>query len=165
MTDSWENVAARTWAVLTAYAAKKETLSYKNLGLEVGLHHRTVKFPLDVIYRYCSISGLPALTGIVVRQDSGMPGRGFTEWDDDLETGLARVFAENWSTRPIHSRASAVTTACDHSLNGYWKIQRSRATFIEKSATEASLSKSLEKAYFVLTSTDARCVIFPSRKR
>ncbi|MCK1582156.1 HNH endonuclease [Bradyrhizobium sp. 168] len=97
--NSWESVAARMWPVLTAAAAEKDTLSYKKLGLEIGLHHRTVKFALDVIYRYCSNSGLPALTGIVVRQDSGLPGRGFTEWDD-LDTGLARVFAENWSARP-----------------------------------------------------------------
>ncbi|WP_199805309.1 HNH endonuclease [Bradyrhizobium pachyrhizi] len=97
--NSWENVAARTWQVLIAAAAEQETLSYKKLGLKIGLHHRTVKYPLDVIYRYCSESGLPALTGIVVRGDSGLPGRGFTEWDD-LDTGLARVFAENWSARP-----------------------------------------------------------------
>jgi putative restriction endonuclease len=97
---SWESIAARTWPILTSAAAKKETLSYKELGSQIGLHHRSVKFALDVIYRYCLQTDLPALTGIVLRQDSGAPGKGFTAWDnEDLDTGLARVFAENWSVR------------------------------------------------------------------
>ena len=57
---SWENVAARTWPILTAAAAEGTTMSYKDLGSKIGLHHRSVKYALDVIYRYCLQTGLPA---------------------------------------------------------------------------------------------------------
>jgi putative restriction endonuclease len=98
---SWENVAAKTWPILAKTADQKTTLSYKELGDAIGLHHRSIRYVLEVIQQYCIDAQLPPLTGLVVRQHERVPGSGFVAWDiDDLEAGLGRVYATNWSAMP-----------------------------------------------------------------
>ena len=47
---------------------------------------------------YCLEEKLPPLTILVINKAQGAPGDGFIAWDaDDLETGLAKVYAFNWN--------------------------------------------------------------------
>src|SRR5271169_4714449 len=98
---SWEHVAAAAWPVLTRVANEGSTLSYKELGALIGIHHRNVRLVLEVIQQYCIDANLPPLTGLIVRQGQGTPGSGFVAWDvRDLETGLGLVYRMNWLTIP-----------------------------------------------------------------
>lgn len=94
-TINWEKKAAVAWPILCQAAQERETLSYRQLADRLGMHHRPIKYLLDVIYQYCSTEGLPALSGIVVRQDTGTPGDGFREWKD-IGSGLDLVYEHNW---------------------------------------------------------------------
>ena len=49
---SWENVAAKTWSILAAAADQKATLSYKELGDGIGLHHRSVRYVLALLWHF-----------------------------------------------------------------------------------------------------------------
>lgn len=52
---------------------------------------------LEPVQSYCIINGLPPLTVLVVQQESGMPGSGFTGASArDLAKEQARVFSFNW---------------------------------------------------------------------
>lgn len=88
--------AYRAWPVLVDRASKKATITYGELAKLLGIHHRTVRFVLGVIQKYCLDERLPPLTILVVNQ-KGVLGEGFIAWDvDDLETGLAKVYGWNW---------------------------------------------------------------------
>ncbi len=86
-------------------ARDMRTLTYGKVGKAVGLHHRT-QLPdrLGVIFERCRDLGLPPLTAIVVRGNSGRPGLWFWNQyrtpDEHRETvwrGLVLlVYASKW---------------------------------------------------------------------
>ncbi len=85
------------WPVLTETAAKNTTITYKELGQQIGIHHRTVRLVLGVIQSYCLSEKLPPLTILVVNRDRHKPGEGFIAWDiDDLAKGTQRVYGYPW---------------------------------------------------------------------
>jgi putative restriction endonuclease len=88
--------AYRAWPALADRASEKTTITYGDLAQILGIHHRTVRFVLGVIQKYCLDEHLPPLTILVVNQ-KGVLGDGFIAWDvDDLETGLEKVYGWNW---------------------------------------------------------------------
>ncbi|MGO4500029.1 HNH endonuclease [Paenibacillus sp. 2RAB27] len=95
-----EERAFRAWDVLTIYSRDKKTITYKELGEKLTVHHRTCRYFLDFIQNYCMDNKLPPLTIIVVNQE-GNVGNGFTAWDtDNLDEGLNKVFEYNWDNHP-----------------------------------------------------------------
>src|SRR4051794_32651460 len=56
------------WPVLTATASNHGTITYKEVGDRLGIHHRPVRFVLSVIQDHCLKEKLPPLTIIVVGQ-------------------------------------------------------------------------------------------------
>jgi putative restriction endonuclease len=98
---SWEHKSAGAWPILTRVASEHGTLSYKDLGDAIGVHHRSVRLVLDVIQKYCLDTGLPPLTAIVIGKQQRRPGSGFTAWDlDDLDTGFKLVYSKDWNAVP-----------------------------------------------------------------
>lgn len=88
--------AARGWDALIQLAKERKTARYKEFGNEIGIHHRAVRYVLDLIQTYCLEQKLPPLTILVVNQ-TGKPGEGFIAWDtDDIEEGLRQVYNFNW---------------------------------------------------------------------
>lgn len=89
--------AYRAWPILARVAQKKEKITYGDLANDLGIHHRPVRFLLEEIQSYCRREQLPPLTILVVNQ-SGIIGKGFTAWNiDDLDAGLQKVYAFDWS--------------------------------------------------------------------
>ncbi|HQM85381.1 MAG TPA: HNH endonuclease [bacterium] len=88
-----EERAYRAWNILYEVAKKKSTITYGELSRKLNLtHHRPCRFFLELIQNYCLENKMPPLTILVVNQ-RGKPGEGFTAWDiDDYENGIKKVF-------------------------------------------------------------------------
>lgn len=85
------------WPILTSHAQKRKTITYKELGDSIGIHHRVVRYVLGLIQNYCLEEKLPPLTILIVNQ-AGVPGSGFIAWDvDDYDEGFNKVTEYNWS--------------------------------------------------------------------
>ena len=90
--------ASRAWPILTGIAASNATITYLELGRQLGIHHRAIRFVLSEIQAYCLAEKLPPITILVVGQ-GGIPGSGFIAWDvDNLGQGFALVYAYAWAT-------------------------------------------------------------------
>ena len=92
--------AYRALPHLVAAAKAGETLTYKELGDRIGLHHRPLRFVLDYIRdEICRRHGLPMLNAIVGNADTGMPGESWLPagLDARIEDEQAKVRAvEDW---------------------------------------------------------------------
>jgi HNH endonuclease len=92
--------AFRTWSILTECAMNRGTITYGELGRRIGIHHRPIRFVLELIQDYCLNEKLPPLTILVVNQ-KGLPGTGFIAWDiDNLQEGIEKVHSYPWITSP-----------------------------------------------------------------
>ncbi len=92
--------AAKAWPILTKVAEQTSTITYGEIGQQLGIHHRAVKFVLSEIQDYCLSEKLPPLTALIVNK-GGTPGSGFVAWDiDDLERGLSLVYGYPWASLP-----------------------------------------------------------------
>lgn len=90
--------AFRAWPILVKIAAERRTITYKELGAALGVHHRPIRYVLDVIQNYCLEIDLPPLTILVVNS-SGKPGAGFVAYDLSLlELGLETVWNYDWDS-------------------------------------------------------------------
>jgi putative restriction endonuclease len=88
--------AFRTWPVLVERAKKRNTITYGELGSEIEVHHRAIRFILRYIQDYCIDAKLPPLT-ILIINSSGLPGDGFIAFDlDNFEEGLEYVYSYDW---------------------------------------------------------------------
>lgn len=89
--------AFRTWAILTGCARSRGTITYGELGRKLGIHHRPIRFVLELIQDYCLNEKLPPLTILVINQ-KGVPGAGFIAWDvDNLQEGIEKVHSYPWT--------------------------------------------------------------------
>src|SRR5215472_4723249 len=70
--------AAQLWALLVMAARAQQILSYRNIESMTGIARQGVGEFLGPIQTYCKRNGLPPLTSIVIKEDTGMPGAGFT---------------------------------------------------------------------------------------
>src|SRR4030042_598401 len=92
---TWPMRALQIWQVLIGAAYHRQLLTYGMLAKMLGHQGaRTLTQPLGHIMFYCRENGLPPLTILVVNQDTGCPGEGFTgaEANADREA----VFQFNW---------------------------------------------------------------------
>ncbi len=81
------------WLPLVFAAHNQKILSYLALERLTGMDRRGIGKVLEPIQAYCKRKGLPPLTVLVVKEDTGQPGGGFTE---GAEGAKARVFVFDW---------------------------------------------------------------------
>lgn len=92
--------AKKAWEVLVQVAKRDDFIRYKELGDEIGIHHRAIRFVLAIIQDYCSLNNLPPLT-ILVGNKLGIPGKGFIAWDpSSSDEGKNKVYNHNWGAEP-----------------------------------------------------------------
>jgi len=70
--------ASQIWAVLAWAAKNRQMLTYGHLSKLIGVPTAGLGQLLEPIQSYCLLEKLPPLTILVVQQDSGVPGTGFT---------------------------------------------------------------------------------------
>jgi len=91
--------ARLAWTVLISVAKSDKTITYGELGAQIGVHHRAIRHVLGPIQDFCMESGppsLPPLTILVVNLN-GRPGSGFIAHDpNDLQGGLDAVRSFPW---------------------------------------------------------------------
>ena len=89
--------STQIWAVLAWAARNRQNITYGQLAQATGAFTGGLGAWLEPIQSYCIINKLPPLTVLVVQQESGMPGSGFTgATAAELATAQARVFSFNW---------------------------------------------------------------------
>lgn len=94
-----EQRAYSAWTILTSYAAKSETITYGELGRQLNIHHRAVRFVLELMQDFCMQNQLPPLTILVLNKNTGLPGDGFIAYDiENSQDGIEKVFSYNWTT-------------------------------------------------------------------
>ena len=88
--------AGLVWDILVLNAKNKTLISYKDLGDLVEIHHRVVRYPLDLIQKYCIKNNLPPLSILVVNRN-GIRGQGFIQ-QGNLNILEKKVQIFNWGT-------------------------------------------------------------------
>ncbi len=89
--------AFRAWPILIERAKQERTITYKELGSEIDIHHRTIRYVLGVIQNYCLEEKIPPLTILIVNA-SGKPGDGFIAYDlKNFDEGLKEVYDFDWT--------------------------------------------------------------------
>ncbi|PIE50522.1 MAG: hypothetical protein CSA38_02685 [Flavobacteriales bacterium] len=96
-----EQRAYLAWNVLVEYAQNSKTITYKELGEKISIHHRAVRFVLDLIQDYCMENQLPPLTILVLNKNSNLPGSGFVAYDiENSRDGIEKVYKYIWKSIP-----------------------------------------------------------------
>lgn len=89
--------ASQCWQILISKASASSVLTYQELAELMGIHRRSLNRILGYIMFYCEQNLLPPLTSIVVRQDTGLPGEGFTaEQAASVPASHILVFRYDW---------------------------------------------------------------------
>lgn len=89
--------ACQIWAVLAWVAKNRQTLTYGQLSRLIGVPAAGLGQLLEPIQSYCLANGLPPLTALVVQQESGLPGAGFTGASaSEFASAQATVFEKDW---------------------------------------------------------------------
>ena len=95
--DDWFVKAGQVWDILAQAASRGELLTYKQVGDQIGMHHRPMGHPLGVIQSYCSTEHLPILATIVVGKISRVPGTGsVASGREDIKEIHDEVFRFDW---------------------------------------------------------------------
>ena len=110
-------LAYKIWPKLMILAEHRKTTTYKELGALLGVTGRALQslgYPLDPIRYYCLQHGLPPLSALVVRKDSGLPGSGAKANEMDID----RVYAYNWRGRsPLIPSEAELAEAMERGKN------------------------------------------------
>ena len=89
--------AAQLWPVLTLAARNRQILTYGLVGQLIGVPPIAVGQTLGPIQSYCKREKLPGLTALVVHEQDGLPGEGFTASElKQVFVEQARVFGFDW---------------------------------------------------------------------
>ena len=89
--------ASQIWSVLAWAARNRQSLTYAHVAALIGVPAAGLGQLLEPIQSYCILNKLPPLTVLVVQQDSGLPGPGFTgATAGDLAKAQQAVFAKDW---------------------------------------------------------------------
>lgn len=90
-----EQRAQQLWSILVLAARNRQLLTYDMVSQACGVPAPSLGDFLRPIQQYCTERALPALTSIVVRKDSGIPGDGFLA-AQDVPKAQGDVFAKDW---------------------------------------------------------------------
>ena len=99
--------SSEAFEALKRCARERLTITYGELGRQVGLSARGTAKPLYYIRDLCLDRYLPPLTAIVVRSSDGLPGVGLTPAGTQVTITETRdmqrqVFAYDWSLINLH---------------------------------------------------------------
>ncbi len=99
MVDQRER-ACRAWPILIQEASLgHRQITYGQLSHRLGIHHRPIRYVLDLIQRYCMQNRLPPLTVLVVNQYTRRPGSGFIGCNSyEIDRCIERVLGYPWSS-------------------------------------------------------------------
>lgn len=91
-----ENRALQVYLVLIGAAHNRQILTYKVLADKLGFKGAGVfnKILGHIMY-WCQENDLPALTALVVNQETGMPGDGLLSVSD-ANSAREKVYQRNW---------------------------------------------------------------------
>ena len=99
--DDWLVKAGLLWDWLAELAPKREIRYYKDGAAAVGLHWRSMRYPLGHIQSYCREQKLPMLPAIVVLKSTRRPGAGSdAHGRSDLDDIFGEVFDFPWPALP-----------------------------------------------------------------
>ena len=88
--------ALQIWSLLVCAARDRRTYTYGDLADALGMGGAGVMGDfLGPIMYYCRDQQLPPLTVLVVKKDTGLPGKGLTTLED-VNLDRERVFAHDW---------------------------------------------------------------------
>ena len=79
-TDKTQKRVPAILPILVRQAMARREITYRDLGEELGLHHRTLRHPLGCIGEIlCELSKrwdekIPSIQGLVINQETGLPG-------------------------------------------------------------------------------------------
>lgn len=90
-----EERAVQLWSVLALAASNRQILTYDLVARITGLVRPSIGDFLRPIQQFCTESGLPPLTAIVVSEQTGLPGDGFIG-AADVPAAQIRVFQHKW---------------------------------------------------------------------
>ncbi|NMH67198.1 hypothetical protein [Shewanella salipaludis] len=89
--------ASQIWAVLALAAKNRQSLTYGILSKLTGVPAAGLGQLLEPIQSYCIFHKLPPLTILIVQQESGLPGSGFTGAQaTEYAKDQMRVFNFDW---------------------------------------------------------------------
>lgn len=92
-----EQRAFYTWAILTKTAKNNTTITYGELGEQINVHPRAIRFILEIIQDFCLSNGLQPLTILVLNKNTRLPGNGFIAYDiKNPKDGIKKVQNYNW---------------------------------------------------------------------
>lgn len=97
-----EERAQQLWSLLGLAASNRQILSYGIVAKLTGVPPPSVGDFLRPIQQFCIENDLPALTSIVVQEESGLPGEGFIA-AEDVPAAQAEVFRHSWLETPAPS--------------------------------------------------------------
>src|SRR5436190_456598 len=97
-----EERSQQLWSLLALAATNRQVLTYDIVARLTGVVRLGIGDFLRPIQQYCAENRLPALTSIVVSEDSGLPGEGFIA-AQDVPAAQVRVFRHDWLQRPAPS--------------------------------------------------------------
>jgi hypothetical protein len=90
--------AAQIWALLVMAARNQPLLSYNDIESMTGVARHGVGTFLGPIQTYCERNGLPPLTSLVIKEETGMPGTGFTGAAGRVE-GSSPLLRFDWTAK------------------------------------------------------------------
>lgn len=89
--------ASQIWGILAWAAKNRQSLTYSQVSALIGVPRAGLGQLLEPIQSYCIINKLPPLTVLVVQQESGLPGAGFTGASaGDLAKAQMSVYSQDW---------------------------------------------------------------------
>jgi alkylated DNA nucleotide flippase Atl1 len=97
-----EERAQQLWSLLALAATNRQILTYGLFDKLTGVPARSIGDFLRPIQQFCIENELPAITSIVVQEESGIPGEGFIA-AEDVPAAQAEVFQHSWLTTPAPS--------------------------------------------------------------
>ena len=73
------------------------TITYGCLAGKLGIHHRSLRWPLDYIGdTLCQMEGVPPIQGLVINKDTGLPGNGVIFLRDSNPKENKEIVKQKW---------------------------------------------------------------------
>jgi hypothetical protein len=105
-----EERAQQLWSVLTLAATHRQILTYDIVARLTGVVRPSIGDFLRPIQQFCMENQLPALTSIVVSEESGLPGDGFIA-AKDVPAAQVKVFEHKWLEKTLAPSAEQLADA------------------------------------------------------
>jgi hypothetical protein len=89
--------ACQIWSILAWAARNRQVLTYNHISKLIGVPTAGIGGLLGPIQAYCFQTRIPPLTALVVQQETGIPGAGFTGVNaSQIAQAQMEVFEFDW---------------------------------------------------------------------